>query len=456
MQSYNLIFIIILSAIVLCGCSQQNGDDVLYAGNNQIAKTPIVSLTENSESNIAPTAQTDELTGTITLRDAVAHAMINNPKLKAFSLDIRAAEARKLQAGFLPNPEIQIQVEEFGGSGDRAGFESSETSIKIGQLIELADKRSKRMHLVDIEKNLAELDFKSTRLDVMAEVAGAFIGVLAAQERLNLSKELVDLSEKAYSTVAERVKAGQDSPVEETKAKIALSNTRIEFEKAGNDLIAARHKLASTWGSSSPVFEKVTGEFYEMSQAPSYEELTNLISQNPDISRWQVEKDKRRAAVELQKAKATTDIKLSGGVQYYDEGDDSAFVMGLSIPFPVFNRNQGNIQQAMYMLAKTEEQYKSAQTEIRAALAEASTKLSSSFGEINIITNDVLPLAKSAFDATNQGYREGKFEYLMVLDAQRTFFEVRAKYVEALTGYHKARTDVERLIGGNIDKKDQR
>jgi cobalt-zinc-cadmium efflux system outer membrane protein len=348
-----------------------------------------------------------------------------------------------------------VEVEEFGGSGDRAGFDSSETSIKIGQLIELADKRSKRTDFAALEKDLAELDFKSKRLDVMADVAGAFIDVLAAQERLSLSKELVDLSEKAYSTVAERVRAGRDSPVEETKAKIALSNTRIDYERAGNKLVSARHQLAATWGSSNPAFEKVAGEFYEMSPAPSLDELMGLISQNPDIARWPTEKDKRRAALELEKAKATSDIKLNGGIQYFDEGDDSAFILGLSIPFPLFDRNQGNIQQAIYMLAKTEEQHKAVQTDIRARLAQASTKLSSSLGEITIIKNDVLPNANSAFDATNQGYREGKFEYLVVLDAQRTFFEVRAKYIEALAGYHKARADVERLIGGDIEKNNQ-
>jgi len=450
MLNKNLILLMISSAIIFCGCGPQNHKAASLAADVPIKETQTEHLPNKKYTNTAPPVQPDQAGGTITLRDAVALALVNNPKLKAFSLDIRAAEARKLQAGLLPNPEIDVEVEEFGGTGDRAGFDSSETSIRIGQLIELADKRSKRTHLADIEKDLAEFDFKSKRLDVMADVAGAFVDVLAAQERLNLSKELVDLSEKSYSTIAERVRAGQDSPVEETKAKIALSNTQIEFEKAGNKLISARHQLAATWGSSYPAFEKVTGEFYEMSPAPSFEELAGLISQNPDIARWPVEENKHRAAVELEKAKATSDIKLSGGIKYLDEGDDSAFIVGLSIPFPLFNRNQGNIQQAVYVLAKTEEQYKAALTEIRASLAEASTKLSSSFSEINIIKNDVLPLARSAFDATNQGYRKGKFEYLVVLDAQRTFFEARAKYIEALAGYHKARADVERLIGQSL------
>ncbi len=271
------ILLIISSVIVLCGCGHQNNSSAPFAGNSPTRVTQTEYMPDKTNTIITPAAQPVELTGTITLRDAVAHALINNPKLKAFSLDIRIAEARKLQAGLLPNPQIGVEVEEFGGTGDRAGFDSSETSIQIGQLIELADKRSKRTHLAALEKDLAELDFESKRLDVMSEVARAFIGVLAAQEQLSLSKELVDLSEKAYSTVAERVKAGQDSPVEETKAKIAFSNTRIEFVRAGKELISARHQLAATWGSSNPAFEKVSGGFYDLSPAPSLEGLADLI-----------------------------------------------------------------------------------------------------------------------------------------------------------------------------------
>jgi len=451
MLNKNSIFLIISSAIVFCGCGHQNDKTAVFAGTEPTQETQTEYTPDKTNANVAPAAQPDNPTGTITLRDAVTLAVVNNPKLKTFSLDIRAAEARKLQAGLLPNPEIDVEIEEFGGTGGRAGFDSSQTSIQIGQLIELADKRSKRTHLAALEKDLAELDFKSKRLDVMSDVARTFIDVLTAQEQLSLSKELVDLSEKAYSTVAERVRAGQDSPIEETKAKIAFSNTRIEFERAGKELVSARYQLAATWGSSNPVFEKVSGGFYDISPAPSLEELAGLISQNPDIARWPTEKERSRAALELEKAKAASDIKLGGGIQYFDEGNDSAFILGLSIPIPLFDRNQGNIQEATYMLAKTEEQRKVVETDLRAALAEASTKLSSSFNEITIIKNDVLPLARSAFDAAGQGYREGKFEYLTVLDSQRTFFEVRGRYIEALAGYHKARADVERLIGRDIN-----
>ena len=60
---------------------------------------------------------------------------------------------------------------------------------------------------------------------------------------------------------------------------------------------------------------------------------------------------------------------------------------------------------------------------------------------------DVVPAAELAYGAAREGYREGKFGFLEVLDAQRTLFEAKGQYIDALSEYHAARADTERLIG---------
>ena len=62
------------------------------------------------------------------------------------------------------------------------------------------------------------------------------------------------------------------------------------------------------------------------------------------------------------------------------------------------------------------------------------------------IQRDVLPAAEEAFQVATEGYRQGKFGFLDVLDAQRTLFETKGQYLDAFT-YHKAVADTERLIG---------
>jgi len=448
---YEVLNILVIAlAVAASGCSSTGGTEHQpLAGTTQV---DVGSLPATRKADAAPQPEgpfTEQ--ATITLRDAIAQALVNSPGLRAYSLEVRAAEARKVQAGLLPNPEIEVETEEFGGTGERRRFDSSQTTIQLGQLIELADKRAKRTDLATVERDLAEWDYRSKRLDVMNQVAQAFIEVMAAQEQLALSKDSAELAKQAHLAVVQRVKAGKVSPVDEAKANIALSTSRIELQKAEQALVSARYNLAAACGAQSPVFERVTGPYYEILPAPSLEELSRQVSRNPDVARWVTERYRRLAALDLEKAKATPDIGIRGGIQRFDQGDDTAFILGLSIPIPLFNRNQGNIREAIYRLAKTQQEHKAAEIQVRAAVADAVPRLSSSSSEITALREEVLPAAQSTFDAARKGYEQGKFGYLDVLDAQRTLFEVREKYIEALATHHKARADVERLIGRSLE-----
>jgi cobalt-zinc-cadmium efflux system outer membrane protein len=125
--------------------------------------------------------------------------------------------------------------------------------------------------------------------------------------------------------------------------------------------------------------------------------------------------------------------------------------MGLSVPIPVFDRNQGGTLEARYRLAKAEQERQASRVRVRTALARAYAELSASFAEATSLKNNVLPGARSAFEAAGEAFQQGKFGYLDVLDAQRTLFEATAQYIEALTSFHKAAADVELLVGVPLD-----
>jgi cobalt-zinc-cadmium efflux system outer membrane protein len=400
--------------------------------------------------SVKRTPEVGEPNGVITLRQALGLALMHNPELGAFSWEVRAAEARTLQASLLPNPEIEVEVEEVGGSGGRSGFDGAETTIQLGQLIELAGKPAKRKRVASLESELAAWDYEAMRLDVLTGVAFAFVQVLGMQERLALTEELVQLSEGVLGAVSQRVEAGKDSPVEKTRAQVALAAARIEWKQAQRRLVSARRQLAATWGSTSLVFEEVAGQLDATSPIPSERDLTGLVKQNPDLARWAEEIERRRASLELERANAVPDPTIFGGMRRFNEGDDTAVVFGLSIPMPVSNRNQGGILEAKYNLVKAEKQRDAVEANVYATLADAYEALSSAFVEVADIKKELLPGAQSAFEAAMQGYQGGKFDYLMVLDAQRTFFQTRARYIESLAAYHSARAYVERLIGQSL------
>ncbi len=87
----------------------------------------------------------------VTLADALALALERSPKLASFSAEVRAREARTLQAGLLPNPEIEGSFEDFGGSGERRGAGSAESTLRLSQPIELGGKRGLRSAVATFE-----------------------------------------------------------------------------------------------------------------------------------------------------------------------------------------------------------------------------------------------------------------------------------------------------------------
>jgi cobalt-zinc-cadmium efflux system outer membrane protein len=390
--------------------------------------------------------------GVITLQQALSLGLMQNPELGSFSWEMRSAEARTLQAGLLPNPEISAEVENFGGPRELKGFNGSENTIQINQLFELGGKRSKRQKLAALEKDLSGWDFEAKRLDVYTDITKAFWDVLAAQERLAITRDLLQLSEQVYTTVVERVKAGKVAPLEEIQANVSLTTMRIELAQTEREMETARKQLAATWGGSSPAFEKVSGAFDVLEPIPEQEQIQLLISQNPDIARWDTEIAKARAAIKLKDADAIPDVTLGAGPRYFNETNDNALVMGISMPIPLFNRNQGERLEARHNLSKAEEQRKAAQIKALTDLAQAYQELSSAYLSAAALKENALPGAQSAFNAAQEGYREGKFSYLQVIDAQRTFFEVKRQYVAALADYHKSRAGIERLIAQPVSE----
>jgi len=391
---------------------------------------------------------TGEPSGIVTLKQAVSFALLNSPELSAFSMETRIKDANALQAGFLPNPALSVDVEDFR-AGAPSGADVTETTVQVGQLFETAGKRSKRKQVAALERDLAEWDYTAKKLDVTTAVKKTFIDVLAAQRRLSFEKESYRLAGEIYDAVSHRVEAGKVSPVDEIKSGIVLSNARLKLQRAVKMLADARKQLAAVWGRHLPKFESVSGDFDVAVKPPPEEKLLEEISNNPDVARRRAEIEKKQAELALEKSQRIPDVTLSGGIRYYNETDNDALVFGLSVPIPVFNRNQGGIASAEYGVFKARDELRALELRLRAEFSAIYMELSATFTEAVVLKNDIVPAAEKAFRATQEGYRQGKFGYLEALDAQRTFFETRERGIEALAAYRKALADANRLIGKN-------
>ena len=383
----------------------------------------------------------------LTLREAIAQVLLHNPELEAFSLEVRAREAHALQVGLYKNPNILFDVQDVFGSGGFNKAQSSQSTLVLSQVIELGGKRTKRERAALSHKDLAFWDYEAARMNILTRVAKAYTDALTAQEKQKLAQELVQLSQKSYNAVKARVIAGKVSPIHEVKAQVALSTTQIQYQQAENNLKAAYRRLASFWGSLTPRFKKLSGHLYLIGHVPSFDALAGQMQSNPDLARWAAEMSQRTAAIDLEEANAVPNLRVGAGARWFEETNDNSFVFELSIPIQLFDRNQGSIAEARHRLAKAKAQRRAVKLKLNAALTTGYTRLANAHSRVTSLKTKILPGARTAFEAVNEGYRFGKFGYLEVLDSQRTWFNARSQFLDALAEYHKAVADVERLTG---------
>jgi cobalt-zinc-cadmium efflux system outer membrane protein len=362
----------------------------------------------------------------LTLKDTLQRLQ-SSPTMKAASKNIAIKQGQAKQAGLLPNPDVAIELENFGGNDDLTGMGGAEITVALSQLIEFGGKRAARKSVADHKLGLAQWEYQSQEQDLQTATMKAFYALLSAQERLDQAKQLLNLSEQGYQTVADRVEAGKVSPIQKLRAGVELNMARLGFESAKVQRTKARLKLSSMWGASAPDFDVVVGAFDELSEPPEWDTLQTHLFNNSDVLRWKSELASKNANLDLERAGMIPDATLIFGVRKFNETDNNALVAGLEFPLPVFDRNQGRRMAALAEVSQLTYQRDAAIAELTSELQSAYQELLASYHQAHSIQQEIMPTAEQANAATQIGYREGKFDFLDVLDAQRTLFEVKGK-----------------------------
>ncbi len=392
-------------------------------------------------------ASQEEPKGLLEMKQALRLALLFNPDLEGLAWEIRARDARILQAGLWPNPELELDLQDFAGSGDFNGVSQSQATFQLNQKIELGGKRKARKRLAALRKDQVNWDYAIKRMEVFREVALAFIEVLDAQERIGYAQELVRLGEKTLQAVSDRVDAGKVSPIEKVKANVALASTRMKLDQAQTLLDTARRRLSVLWENPSPFFTRAVGRLTDLPEVAPLETLESKLQSNPYWMRWSAEVETRQAALDVERSKAIPDLILKGGVRHFEETEDETFVFNMTLPLQLFDRNQGSIEAARYRKFKAEADQRASRSRIRKRLANAYNRFSLARTTVVSLKKHLLPGAQRAFEAVQEGYRFGKFNVLDLIDSQKTLFQAKLDYVDGMTALHKSAIELKSLAG---------
>ena len=400
-------------------------------------------------------AQEPSLSGEVTLRECLQYALQHSPQLKPYTFELLAQEGLVEQAGLPPNPELELEAENLLGTGQFQGADSVEATVLIRQLLERGNKRSLRVHAALTEKRLVQDEWELARINVLYDTADAFLNLLAAQEQLSLQEEFFQVAQKIYEAIRFRVEAGRSTPVEEIRARVLVASTKIELDRSLRELEQARLALAKTWGSSIPQFTRAVGNLLPLPASPDLPALLPQLAANPELRAASTAVAQRQVALRQEEAEAIPDITVGAGVRYLSENEDGAFVLGFSLPLPWRNRNQGAIRAARERIGRAQAEYDASEAELQNDLHTIFQDLLQAGEESSRIQQEILPAAEQAFAAAQEGYRQGKFSYLDVLDAQRSFFELKVQAVGAAQHFHLAFNQIHRLVAQEVPNEFQ-
>ncbi|MBG78805.1 MAG: hypothetical protein CL570_07255 [Alphaproteobacteria bacterium] len=378
---------------------------------------------------------------------AFQKALQNNPTYTAALANIDAADGSRLQASLPPNPDAVFEIENFAGDDENEGFDGAELTLGIEQTIELGGKRSNRTKVADFSFQISKEQAKARALSLLAETDYAYMRLAVAQERMTLADKRLALADKTHNIVKKRVGAARSAEIEHTKADIEKGAAEVEQRKAQQEVITAQNDLARLLGSMDATDIGVDADLNNLPELIEKSTLFDALRHAPQIQAQEFAKMQAQSSLDLAKSQAIPDPTFGLGIRRFNENDSTALVAGISFPIPVFNRNQGGIKEAKANMIKADAENHAAGLALRQSAIQAWESFAASLVEAKRYQNDIIPSARKAYKQADDGYSRGAFDFLDLLDAQRTLYEVQEARLDSLLNVYEAKAQTDFLMG---------
>jgi len=378
----------------------------------------------------------------MTLAELEEMAVRCNPTLAQAAARVQATRGQYLQAGLYPNPVIGYQGSEIGDDG-RAGQQGG----FIGQEVVTAGKLRLNRAVASQEIQQAEYAWQAQRLRVLTDVRRGFYDALFAQRAVELTEQLVRIGDQGVKAAEELFKAKEVARTDVLQARIEADSAKILLEKARNRHAAAWRGLAAIVGNPLMQPASLAGNLQDgMVQLGWEDTLNRLLAESPQLAGAQAGVARARAALSRECAGRYPNVELQAGVQYDNATQDTIAGVQVGVPLPIFNRNQGNIQKAQSELIAAQHEVQRVRLALQQRLAAVFEQYATARQQVDKYANDILPNAQESLKLVIAGYRQGEFSYLVLLTAQRTYFQTNLAYLDALRDLRMATA----ILEGNL------
>lgn len=361
----------------------------------------------------------------VTLAEVLARASASSPTLAAAEADVAAALGRAQQAGFRPNPELGLEIENFAGTGAFSGLDDAESTLSLGQRFELGGKRPARERAARAEVDAARLRLTVARADLQQQVRDAYAEAWADSRRVELAREQFLRADNLQTIATELVDAGREPPLRALRARTVALEAVGRVRAAEAEYAEAQRALAALWGGSDDLPEPVASE-----AGPAPEAVLDPANAL-DVRLAEAEVATSIAVVDRERTLSRPDVTVSVGARQFRGTDDTALVVGASMPIGVFDRNQGNVAAANAERAGAEARRNAALAGAIRRTRDAQAALRTAEARLAFLETQAEPEALEAVRIAREGFSAGRFTLLDVLDAEEALNTLQADMITA-------------------------
>ncbi len=404
--------------------------------------------------SISMTVLAESISEPISLHDAIRSTLNKNPSLQAYQFKYQALAGEKVTAALKPQWEISGAIENIAGTGEFSGVDASETTLSLSSVIELGNPREARSQLMTARQSALMSSERVIIANLLTEVTQQFILVLAAQERVKLQEKFYQIATENLQLIQGLIQAGRLSDAELLRAKASQAMVAIELNKSKTLLNSEKIRLGFYWGDTSPGFSHVNADLFQFLPSRPLNDWMMKLDKNPDIDLLNQDLAVKTAEIKQLRADGHTDLQWNAGIRQFQSTDDTAMVIGVSVPLGQKGRSSGAINTAIANQSLSEQERDAVHLKAAAELGSIYAEYQTALNQVELLRQEVLPQLEQAMFKTTKAFSQGRYSYLEFNLAQKQLLETKNLLVDAATEAHLLHARLERLTANSYLKED--
>ena len=372
-------------------------------------------------------------------------AFYYQPALAEAREKLLAAQAAQITAGERPNPAVSVAPSYDGGVP--GAVHPWIVPLSLEWPIETAGKRGYRLAEARHLATAARWDLVGAVWQVRGRLRTALLELYAARRSESLLGQEQSTRQKVLRLLEGQLTAGSVSSYEVAQARISLDSATLARQAAAGRLQQARIALAGALGVPLRALDGAKLSFVDLQAFPL--DLTRpQVRQRALLDRADVRAALERyaasqSALQLQIARQWPDIDLGPGFTWNAQlADDRAWELGLSLPLPVLNHNQGAIAEAKAQRALAASQFLTVQADVVTEIDSALAAYDSARAQL-MTSNSLLGSLKRQLSSVNAQVAVGELQPLDLTDARLAYEAGAQNQLDALVRAQQALGELE-------------